>query len=49
MGELGGVETGETVVRMYCIREESIFNKKKLKVYSAHKLLNNEARFLKKK
>jgi hypothetical protein len=25
-GRLGGVERGETVVRMYCMREESIFN-----------------------
>ena len=24
--ELGGVERGETVVGMYCMREESIFN-----------------------
>jgi hypothetical protein len=29
--ELGGVEGKETVVSMYCMREESIFNKKYIK------------------
>ena len=28
-GKLGEVEGGKTVVRMYCVREESIFNKNK--------------------
>jgi hypothetical protein len=26
LGELGGMGGGETVVRMYCMREESNFN-----------------------
>lgn len=30
-GKLEGVEGGESVAGMYCIREESIFNKKKEK------------------
>jgi hypothetical protein len=29
--ELGGGEGGETVVRVYCMREESIFNEKETK------------------
>lgn len=28
MGELGGVEDGETTIRIYCTKNESIFNKK---------------------
>lgn len=28
-GRLGGVEEGETIIRVYCMREESIFNKRK--------------------
>lgn len=28
-GELGGVEGEETVVRKYCMREESIFSRRK--------------------
>jgi hypothetical protein len=28
-GDLGGWEGGETLIRMYYIREESIFNKNK--------------------
>ena len=27
LGQLGGVQRGKTMVRMYCMREESIFNK----------------------
>lgn len=29
-GDLGGVEGGETVVQIYCVREEYIFKKKKI-------------------
>ena len=29
--QLGGVEGGETVVRVYCMKEESIFNLKRRK------------------
>ena len=29
MGVLGGVEGGETIIRIYCMRKESIFNKNK--------------------
>jgi len=28
-GKLGGVECGKTVIRIYCMRKESIFNKNK--------------------
>lgn len=28
MGELGGVEEGETTIRIYCTKNESIFNKR---------------------
>lgn len=27
--ELGGKEGGETIIRIYCIRKKSIFNKRK--------------------
>lgn len=30
-GILGGVGGGETILRMYCMREEYMFNKKKRK------------------
>ena len=30
--ELGGVEWGETVIKIYCMREESIFNERKDKL-----------------
>lgn len=29
MEELGGEEEGETIIRMYCMRKEYIFNKRK--------------------
>lgn len=32
MGMLRGVERGETEVKMYCMREKSIFNKNKVKM-----------------
>lgn len=31
-GKLGGVEIGETIVRIYRIRGESIFNKRRKKI-----------------
>lgn len=27
--ELGGVEGGETIFRLYCVRKKSMFNKRK--------------------
>lgn len=38
--ELGGVEGGETVISIYCIREESIFNKCKRRNVIAIILIN---------
>lgn len=35
-GELGGVEGGDNVVKVYCMREEFIFNKN-LKELGGHK------------
>ena len=37
--ELGGVEEGETVIRIYYVREESIFNNKKTCLVISRNLL----------
>lgn len=50
--KLGGVEGGETVIGIYCMRKESIFNKRKNKNYKKNarlrylNLLNRKTHFL---